>query len=237
MELGCDRVVFVPSGNPPHKRCTADFSDREAMLRLAAAELPNTVVDTSEGEDGEVHYSKDMLPRLTEKYGDCVFVIGGDSLIDMDKWRDPDKVIAAAPILAFPRKDRDGEFARALAYWRSRGARIHADGFTPDGVSSTAARYLAEMRDYSLIAPSVARYIADRGCTASTLLLRTSWLRRWRKRRTNTSNAPSSALSGSTSNAHWGLTATRSFWRRCSTIAQRRYAVCLTIPLLRRRTA
>lgn len=163
MELGCDRVVFVPSGNPPHKRCTADFSDREAMLRLAAAELPNTVVDTSEGEGGEVHYSKDMLPRLTEKYGDCVFVIGGDSLIDMDKWRDPDKVIAAAPILAFPRKDRDGEFARALAYWRSRGARIHADGFTPDGVSSTAARYLAEMRDYSLIAPSVARYIADRG--------------------------------------------------------------------------
>ena len=80
LALGCERVVFVPSANPPHKRCTADFFDRVAMLEAAIAGRADMSVDTIEGGDGAVHYSYLMLPRLVDKYGDCVFVIGGDSL-------------------------------------------------------------------------------------------------------------------------------------------------------------
>lgn len=162
LALGCDRVVFVPSGNPPHKRCSADFADRVAMLRAAVSGLGDrAIVDTLEGDDGGVHYSYATLPRLVAKYGDCVFVMGGDSLIDLGKWREPEKVISEVPLLAFPRKDRDDSFASALAYWRDKGARIYADRFTPDGVSSTAARYLAAMRDYSLLSAPVADYVRE----------------------------------------------------------------------------
>lgn len=163
LALGCERVVFVPSANPPHKRCTADFFDRVAMLEAAIAGRADMSVDTIEGGDGAVHYSYLMLPRLVDKYGDCVFVIGGDSLIDLGKWREPDKVVAEVPLLAFPRKDRDESFASALEFWRGRGARIYADDFMPDGVSSTAARYLASMRDYSALSPEVAEYVRRRG--------------------------------------------------------------------------
>ena len=163
LRLGCERVVFVPSANPPHKRCTADFADRVAMLRAAIGDRANMSVDVIEGGDGGVHYSYLTLPRLVAKYGDCVFAIGGDSLIDLGKWKEPDKVIAEVPLLAFPRKDRDEQFAAALEYWRSRGADIYADDFTPDGVSSTAARYLASMRDYSALSPEVAGYVEAHG--------------------------------------------------------------------------
>ena len=163
LALGCDSVVFVPSGNPPHKHCTASFRDRAAMLRAAIDGREHMSVDEIENGDDGVHFSYRTLPRLARKYGDCVFVIGGDSLVDLCRWREPDKVIACMPILAFPRNDRDAAFDAARDHWTGRGARIYADDFVPDALSSTSARYLASMRDYTELMPVVADYVRERG--------------------------------------------------------------------------
>ncbi|MDX2178129.1 MAG: nicotinate (nicotinamide) nucleotide adenylyltransferase [Bryobacteraceae bacterium] len=72
-----DRVIFVPSGNPPHKPLDTPFADRVAMLRLVAEHV-------SEAERGGARsYTYDMLqhfdpPRL--------FLIGADAFSEIESW-------------------------------------------------------------------------------------------------------------------------------------------------------
>lgn len=163
---GLDKVVFVPSGIPPHKRCNVSFEDRIEMLRLGLEGHEGFELSTLEYELGGVNYTCDVLPRLIEIYGDVTYIIGGDSLIDLVKWRNPDKVVKLAPLTVFPRADRQEEFEKALAYWRGKGAEITVVDFEPDPVSSTCVRYLINMDKTDGIPAAVADYIKRKGLYA-----------------------------------------------------------------------
>ena len=163
LACGLDKVVFVPSGIPPHKRCNVSFEDRLEMLEIGLACNKKFELSRIEYELGGVNYACDVLPRLKEIYGDIVYIIGGDSLIDLGKWRDPEKVISLAPLIVFPRADRQEEFDAALAYWRGKGAEITVADYMPDAVSSTCVRYLINMDKTDDMPPSVAEYIRQKG--------------------------------------------------------------------------
>lgn len=166
LSCGLDKIVFVPSGMPPHKSCNVSFEDRLEMLGLGLADHAKFELSRIEYELGGVNYACDVLPRLKEKYGDIAYIIGGDSLIDLDKWRDPEKVIKIAPLIVFPRADRQREFDSALAYWRGKGADITVVDYMPDAVSSTCVRYLINMDKTDEIPPKVAEYIRQKGLYA-----------------------------------------------------------------------
>lgn len=163
LETGLDKVVFVPSGIPPHKSCNVSFEDRIEMLKRVISDYPRFEVCTLEYDLGGVNYAKDVLPRLKEIYGDIVYIIGGDSLIDLDKWKEPEQVIAAAPLLVFPRADREEEFNRALVFWREKGADITVAEYMPAAVSSTCIRYLINMDKTDGIPEKAAEYINGHG--------------------------------------------------------------------------
>jgi nicotinate-nucleotide adenylyltransferase len=100
--LDLDRVIFVPSGHPPHKagQEISPDADRLAMLRLAIAGNPAFAVSTLDLDRPGPSYTADLLALLHEvQPAAClVFLMGEDSLRDLPTWHQPDRIVALAEI-------------------------------------------------------------------------------------------------------------------------------------------
>lgn len=90
-ELGISKLVLVPTVTPPHKSAGfLSFQDRCDLLKVAF-EGVDFVIDDIENAREKDNYSALTLPILKEKYGDIVYLIGGDSLEYFDTWYHPEK--------------------------------------------------------------------------------------------------------------------------------------------------
>ena len=103
-DFGLDEVIFIPNGDPPHKagKQKSPASQRLEMLRIAVDKIPYfSVSDIEIGRSGYA-YSSDTLDLLkAENPGtDYYFIMGGDSLFQIETWHEPAKVMASCHILA-----------------------------------------------------------------------------------------------------------------------------------------
>lgn len=92
-----DRVLFVPSAHPPHKRLSdlVPYEHRFAMVALACAGHPRFVASLAERADGSgatAFYSVDTVRRFQTEFnqpGDHLFfIVGADSFLQISTWRD-----------------------------------------------------------------------------------------------------------------------------------------------------
>lgn len=104
-ELGIERLIVLPTENPPHKRAAeTPFGFRAEMAGIAFSEVAaEIIVDETERENDGVNYSAENLPKLKKKYGDFVFVIGGDSLDAIESWKNPEFIVRNFQIAVFNR--------------------------------------------------------------------------------------------------------------------------------------
>ncbi len=161
---GLDEVVLVPSKNPPHKStCTVDFSHRVNMLNIALLGVKNVCIDDIENRDDSIHYTYQILPKLKEKYKDIVFIIGGDSLVDFHKWKNPEEIIKICPLMVFHRGNDDIEFNEAKKYWENKGANIEVVDYIPSDVSSSLIRHYLYLGYRGLVDEKVEHYIDENG--------------------------------------------------------------------------
>lgn len=160
---GVDKVIVVPSKNPPHKSCPTSFLDRVNMLNIALLGVKNVEIDEIENEDYNVHYSYETIPKLINKYGKIEFIIGGDSLIDFHKWKNPEEIIKLVQLDVFYRGNRDLEFNKAKEYWQAKGAIIKVFNYKPKDISSTLIRYNLELGFNDGLDEKVYRYIRENG--------------------------------------------------------------------------
>lgn len=83
-------VYFVPAADPPHKDLThADANARARMLDLATAGERNLKVDRRELQREGPSYTVDTLRELRAELGSetpLVWMIGGDSLLQLHTW-------------------------------------------------------------------------------------------------------------------------------------------------------
>lgn len=168
-QLGLDEVVFVPTGQAPHKRI-ADEPGREArmeMTRLAAAEDPRFSVSALEVEREGPSYTYETLEALAEDRADTqlVFVMGADAAVGLESWRKPERVVELAS-LAVARRAGVSE-ADVAAVLRSLGCEERATMLEMPqfGVSSSAVRERAKRgRPLRFLVPdAVASLIEERG--------------------------------------------------------------------------
>lgn len=112
--FGLSRVLFVPAPSPPHKQddpVTA-FEHRLRMTRLAvegdpffeAANLEERVGTT---EARGASYTVDLLRWFNASVGRPVFIIGMDSLCELDTWKSPHEVLELARVVAGSRPGFD----------------------------------------------------------------------------------------------------------------------------------
>ena len=97
-EYGLDEIWFMPSHVPPHKKdhFITDGAARIRMLELATESIPYfTVSDFEMGREGNT-YTAQTLALLKEAYPDIevYFIIGADSLYQLESWYHPEQVMA-----------------------------------------------------------------------------------------------------------------------------------------------
>jgi nicotinate-nucleotide adenylyltransferase len=101
--LALEQMVFVPSGEPPHKTASAHDPIAPAELRLAwvraaTADNPRFCVEALEVERGGTSYSVETLRTLGRRIAPDlpIFVIGVDAFAEVGSWREPDALLRLA---------------------------------------------------------------------------------------------------------------------------------------------
>ncbi|MDR1649054.1 MAG: nicotinate-nucleotide adenylyltransferase [Synergistaceae bacterium] len=92
-QLELERVVFVPTGEPPHKkeRPITPAEDRYAMTLLATAGVREFSVSRTEIDRGRPSHTVDTLAEFLEKNAsacELFFITGLDALLGIDMWKD-----------------------------------------------------------------------------------------------------------------------------------------------------
>jgi nicotinate-nucleotide adenylyltransferase len=95
-----NEVWFLPTAVPPHKNNMrlSPAADRVEMLNLAIAGNPAFSVCTYETNRGGVNYTVDTLAYFKKEYPtrELFFLLGEDMLLDLPRWRQPEKVCELA---------------------------------------------------------------------------------------------------------------------------------------------
>ena len=110
-QAGLDRVLFVPAAIQPHKqdRQLASGQHRMEMLALATGGNDAFAVSGDELERGGVSYTVDTLQRLKARHpdDDLLLILGPDAFLGLPTWREPQRIIDLAEILAMERESLD----------------------------------------------------------------------------------------------------------------------------------
>jgi nicotinate-nucleotide adenylyltransferase len=101
--LGLEQMLFVPSGEPPHKAASphdpiAPGALRLGWLRTAIAGNPRFAVDPLEIERGGPSWSVETLRAIGARISPDlpVFVIGLDAFSEVGTWREPEALFGLA---------------------------------------------------------------------------------------------------------------------------------------------
>lgn len=110
--LGLARVIFVPSGVPPHKPASSIKAGTEDRLRMVEAAIRGNnkfLVDSVEIESRKAMYSVETVPLIKERHeGDeWFFVSGADEVSNLLYWKEPDKLLEEAAMVAATRPGYD----------------------------------------------------------------------------------------------------------------------------------
>ncbi len=99
--LALERVLFVPSADPPHKQLDlAGARQRLEMVQLAIASNPSfEALDVELQREGP-SYSVDTLRVLSQRYAGqpLWFLMGTDTLAELDTWHDPETFVGLTNI-------------------------------------------------------------------------------------------------------------------------------------------
>jgi nicotinate-nucleotide adenylyltransferase len=107
-QLGLDLVLFMPSGNPPHKqnrRGRASDKQRVEMVRRAIEGNPHFALSLTEMNEEGYTYTFRTLETLREQNPDTeyYFIIGADSLYSFDTWMEPGRICQACTMVVATR--------------------------------------------------------------------------------------------------------------------------------------
>lgn len=120
-QLGLDRVLLMPAGEPPHKKVApGDPSPRQRfeLCRLAVVGDERFDVSPLELERPGRSFTADTLRLLHERAPDdeLSFIVGGDMAASFPSWHEPETVLSLATLAVAERRGakRDA-IERALA--------------------------------------------------------------------------------------------------------------------------
>ena len=148
-QLKLDEVRFVLAATSPFKteRPPTDSKHRLEMLQLAIGGNPSFVADDRELKRGGTSFTVDTLREIRSENptAEIVFLMGGDSLADFAKWREPAEIcrIAFVAVLA-----RGGQPAPDIALLKP---------FLPPEESANIGRHLLNMPQIEISSTEIRR--------------------------------------------------------------------------------
>ncbi|MBQ4526814.1 MAG: nicotinate-nucleotide adenylyltransferase [Clostridia bacterium] len=110
-EYDLSEVVFMPNGNPPHKKgeLITDAELRYKMVKLATEGIDGLSVSCYEIKREEPSYTVDTNRAMKKLYGCTLyFIIGADSLFTLDSWKTPEILIKECKFIVADRNCNEG---------------------------------------------------------------------------------------------------------------------------------
>lgn len=169
-QLQFDKVLFIPTGDPPHKitRRITPAADRLAMLETALQGIAGFEVSDLECRRPDYTYTYDTLIALRKTAGEndtFYMIIGADTLSDIFNWYRADEVFRLCSFAAMKRPGYDEQvFQENLRRAAAAGARILPVDVPQIAVSSTQIRKAAAAGEplAAFVPERVAAYIRDK---------------------------------------------------------------------------
>ena len=134
-QLGLDKLIVMPCGDPPHKKTDVDKLHRLAMCQIAFDGI-GEVSDYEITKSGK-SYTVDTLEHLHQMHPNDEFflIIGEDSFRDFDKWYMPQQILSLATLAVCERGGVDSSQMEQKYL-----GKIRKVVFEPNDVSSTEIR-------------------------------------------------------------------------------------------------
>jgi nicotinate-nucleotide adenylyltransferase len=169
-QLGLARVLFLPTGEPPHKpgEPISPVADRLCMTELAITDNPRFAISRVDVDRPGASYTVDTLALLQAAHGPVAlyFICGMDMLASFLTWREPARVLARCQLVAVTRPGTPPvDLAVLEAALPGARERIHVLRVPGLDVSSTelAERVAAGRSLRYLTPPTIVEYIRARG--------------------------------------------------------------------------
>ena len=140
-----DKVVFVPTGHPPHKseREVSDAGHRLAMTRLATESNAHFEVSSIEVDRPGLTYAVDTVrefKRIHSHGAKLLFITGADAVLQMAGWKDYDVLVQLCEFVAATRPGYILEHDRIAQMFGSHASRVHFFEVPALAISSTDIR-------------------------------------------------------------------------------------------------
>ena len=144
VNLGLDRVLYVPASQPPHKPASpsAPAHHRFAMLALALEPYPNLLLSDFEVARGGTTYTIETLRHLRAQREDAeiLLVLGSDSLAQIETWRSFRELLSEFR-LAVVGREGFGREALGASLPPDVAARFAPEGSRPGGEAGEHSIY------------------------------------------------------------------------------------------------
>jgi nicotinate-nucleotide adenylyltransferase len=167
-DLGLERVLFIPAGEPPHKpsRPITDAAHRLAMVELAVAANPAFESSRMEMDRPGPSYTVETLEALIRETPDLTLILSVEAFVGLPTWHDPRGVLELARLAVAPRDgypDADPRFLAEqfpgtparVVFLDGPRLRLSASDLRARAAAGRSLRYL--------VPDAVAAYIGDHG--------------------------------------------------------------------------
>jgi nicotinate-nucleotide adenylyltransferase len=160
--LNLDRVVLeVAKLSPLKNRCFASDEDRVRMAELATEGELKLAVGCVEISRPVPSYAVETVEHYQNDEAEIWFLMGADSLLTLDQWKDPDRLLSLCKLGVAERPGHPFDITGIETKWQSR---IEIFPMRQLDVSSTEIRdrVTTGMSIRGLVADSVRHFIEER---------------------------------------------------------------------------
>ena len=147
--LKLDKLLIIPTAEPPHKAlpgASAAAEQRLELARLCFGDVAGAEVSDLELRRGGKSYTVDTVAELRQRWPEAELwlVMGGDMFLTVDRWYRAEELFREAGVAVSAREDEREEILRRAEELRARGARVRFIDTPPIVISSTQLRALLQ---------------------------------------------------------------------------------------------
>jgi nicotinate-nucleotide adenylyltransferase len=106
--LQLDRIIFIPTGDPPHKpaMALAPAHHRLEMVKQAIAPYPHFTASDHETRSATISYSVDTVTQFKKEFPEGTelgFIVGLDAFLDFSSWRKVNQLLTLCHVIVCSR--------------------------------------------------------------------------------------------------------------------------------------
>lgn len=98
-EKNFDKIIFIPTGDPPHKDVEVPGIKRAEMVRLAIYDNKHFEMSSIEVNREGITYTVDTLRELKNIYDEMYYIIGSDTIFQLRTWKNFKEVAKMAKFI------------------------------------------------------------------------------------------------------------------------------------------